>query len=186
MALTEEELAAYGRSFKEFFDRVGRTGIFDLPSDISSDSDGACTPTGLLTPSREDHGMARFTKLELVRERRPPRPTAAEEAEAAENQRLAMVRKVTAEMALHAPDYFTNLDRPGEWIIENHGIRYDWKNRTLRSKKEKEPYLFAMDDEAGLVAITSVGHDFWPEDDKPGSMLPCKNLCLRMLTRHHI
>lgn len=157
--VSEEQLEAYGRFYRAHFDRVGREGSYEPPpSDISSDA--PCTPTGLLTPSREDHGIARPTRVEPTRE---PRPVKVAPLHFSQNPEF---RRWLAVLPLLAPDVFPRLDSPDEYIHSNPGIEYDWDARSSRSKIWKEPYLFALNT-AGEVTIASLG-----EDSRPSSMSP--------------
>jgi len=159
MPISEEQLDAYSRFYKAHFDRVGREGSYEPPpSDISSSR--SCTPTGLLTPSREDRGIARPTRIKLLQGPRPTRPAPLRYTQDPEfRQWLAVLPRL-------APDFFPRLGSPDEYIDSNPGIEYDWDARTLRSKVSKQPYLFAMD-KGGDAAIA-----FFGDDSPPASMSP--------------
>jgi len=159
MPVSEKQLEAYSRFYKAHFDRVGREGSYEPPpSDISSSR--PCTPPGLLTPSREDHGIARYTRIETIREPRPVKLMPLHYTQDPEfRQWLAVLPRL-------APDFFPRLGSPDEYIDSNPGIEYDWDSRTLRSKAPKQPYLFALDG-GGDAAIAFLG-----DDSRPASMSP--------------
>jgi hypothetical protein len=165
MALTEEQLQAYSRLYKAHFDKVGREGSYE-PPDTSSDAEEACTRSGLLTPGPEHRHIARPRPRRCIAKEGAER-RARERAQQRENERLKGLRLIRAEMAMAAPEVFVSPQCPGEYFMDDAGIKWDWECRTLRSANMKRPYLFAMDFGGDLVtnvAITSFGQDFWPQD----------------------
>ena len=163
MVLTKEDLAAHRRFFKAHFDKVGRGGSYEPPpSDISStDSDRPCTPSGLLTPSRETHGTARPTRVKK-RQPRPVRP------EPVEDTSVEQFRQWLAALPPSPPEFFPRLDTSNEYVFLTPGMEYDWDARSSRSKMRKEPYLFALN-AAKEATIASLGDDSPPlERSQPG------------------
>lgn len=159
MPVSEEQLEAYARFYVAHLDRVGREGSYEPPpSDISSDA--PCTPTGLLTPSREDHGIARPTRAEPIRERRPAKIAAVEDTS------VEHFRRWLAALPKPPPEFFPRLDITDNYIFMNPGMEFDWDARSSRSKIWKEPYLFALN-AAGEATISSLG-----DDSRPASMSP--------------
>jgi len=159
MPISEEQLETYARFFKAHFDRVGREGSYEPPpSDISSNA--PCTPTGLLTPSREDHGVARPTRAEPKRESRPVKIATTEDTS------VEQFRQWLAALPRSPPEFFPRLDAADDYIFMNPGMEFDWHARSSRSKVWKEPYLFALN-AAGEATIASLG-----EDSRPTSISP--------------
>ena len=161
MSLSPEELAYWDRFYEAHFDRVGREGSYEPPPSDAASSDRSCTPTGLLTPSRDDHGQARPTRIESKNQSRSVRIQPALDNSVEEfKQWLASIPKP-------APDVFRRLGKSNTYVYWSEGLGYDWKRRSSRSKRWKQPYLFALDfsgDSAGEPAIAVLGGDIAPSE----------------------
>ena len=151
MALSAEELEAWSRHFKAHFDRVSREGSYEPPpSGISSDR--PCTPTGLLTPSREDHGAARPTRVEPVRKKPIANTSSSPDTSVAEFLHwLSGIPKLP-------PEILPSLNCSETFLPMTPGMQYDLEGRSLRSETRKSPYLFALNS-AGEVAVAFLGDD---------------------------
>ena len=164
MSLSEELLDAWGSYYNASFDHAGREASYEPPP--SEYDSRPCTPSGLLTPSHEDHGAARPTRIERRPETPPVKPTAKSSPES-EEARLQTLRLCRGLLAALPPDFFPRLHTRDTYINTNPGIEYDWEFRSLRSKSWKQPYLFALDyaaDRAGEAAVAVEGDGSPPSE----------------------
>lgn len=163
MSLSPEQLAAWDSFFSGHFDKIGHEGSYDPPpSDISSDANDI--PTGLLTPSREDHGAAIPTRIGpqlQQRHRRRRRRDRQIRGKPQPDQSVDQFRQWMRGQPGSSPDYFSRLGMQNSYIWSTPRIEHDWEDRSLRSKRWK-PHLFALDyttRRAGEVAIAVLGDD---------------------------
>ena len=164
MSLSEELLDAWGSCYNAYFDNAAREGSYEPPP--SEYDSRPCTPSGLLTPSHDDHGAARPTRIERRPESPPAKPTANTSLET-EEARLHTLRLCRRLLATLPPDFFPRLHARDTYINTNPGIEHDWEFRSLRSKSWKQPYLFALDyaaARAGEAAVAVEGDDSSPSE----------------------
>ena len=163
MSLTEAELQFWSKFYKAHWEKVGREGSHEPPPS-SLFSDQSCNPTGLLTPSREDHGAARPTRREGKPMGSSSRSTRAVDNSAEE------FRQWLANIPKPAPDVFPRLNTLDAYIYWNDGLEYDWDRRSSRSEIRKQAYLFALDYSVvgkGEPVVAVLGDDSAPEGEPP-------------------